>query len=67
MQDLLVILDKFGIPGICLGMMFYICFFIVSKLNQTLGRLDRSIMSLVIMITKKELDDKECQDSGRKL
>lgn len=57
MKDILDVLAQYGLQGICLGMMFYLCYSSISKLTMVINKLDRTIMQLCIQQLKDKDDN----------
>ena len=60
MNDVINLCATFGMQGIALGMMFYLCHVTVGRNTQALLKLERTLYQNELLLIKKELKEKEC-------
>jgi len=64
MNDVINICATYGMQGIALGMMFYLCCVTISRNTQAILKLEKTLYTHELMTIKKELRNDQCQNSG---
>jgi hypothetical protein len=65
MNDVINVCANYGLQGICLAMMFYLCVVTIRANTKAINNLEKTLAQQMINMLKADWKKERCPDSGK--